>query len=167
MPIMTTDWIEPASFASVPTHSQQEHACMPPLQGYDAQMRIAAPSRVKIRDGSTLTIPICARGILPVIDNPQLPRFVAKDTQTGKVYRGVAFNYVRPKLPNVSVDPREGGPRPPKMALPPGMTVETRFTTDMAGVLHLPATPATYEVYIEAEDVKSNMVTIEVEDGKK
>jgi len=47
------------------------------------------------------------------------------------------------------------------------MTVETRFTTDMAGVLHLPATPATYEVYIEAEDVKSNTVTIEVEDGKK
>ncbi len=81
---------------------------MPPLQGYDAQMRIAAPSRVKIRDGNTLTIPICARGILPVVDNPQLPRFVAKDTRTGKVYRGVAFNYVRPKLPNVSVDPSEG-----------------------------------------------------------
>ncbi|MFF7396283.1 hypothetical protein ACFZAI_07505 [Achromobacter sp. NPDC008082] len=166
MPIMTTDWIEPATFASVPSHSQKEHACMPPLQGYDAQMRIAAPTRVTIRDGSTLTIPVCARGILPVVDNPQLPRFVAVDTRTGKVYRGIAFNYVRPKLPNVSVDPSEGAP-PPKIPLPPGMTVETRFTTDMAGVLHLPATPATYEVYIEAETVKSNTVTIEVEAGKK
>ncbi|MCF7766798.1 MAG: hypothetical protein E2602_11510 [Achromobacter sp.] len=166
MPIMTTDWIEPATFASVPPHSQQEHACMPPLQGYDAQMRIAAPSRVKIRDGNTLTIPICARGILPAVENPQLPRFVAVDTRSGKVYRGVAFDYVRPKLPNVAVDPSKG-PTPPKIALPPGMTVETRFTTDMAGVLHLPATPATYEVYIEAEDVKSNTVTIEVEDGAK
>ena len=83
MPIMTTDWIEPATFASVPSHSQKEHACMPPLQGYDAQMRIAAPTRVTIRDGSTLTIPVCARGILPVVDDPQLPRFVAVDTRTG------------------------------------------------------------------------------------
>mgnify|MGYP001057347684 CR=1 FL=1 len=164
MPIMTTDWIEPATFASVPSHSQQEHACMPPLQGYDAQMRIAAPSRVKIRDGNTLTIPICARGILPAVDNPQLPRFVAVDTRSGKVYRGIAFNYARPKLPNVAVDP-SNGPKPPRIALPPGMTVETRFTTDMAGVLRLPATPATYEVYIEAENVKSNTVTIEVESG--
>lgn len=162
MPIMNTDWIEPATFASVPSHSRAEHACMPPLLGYDAQMRIAAPTRVRVRDGRTLTIPVCARGILPATDTPQLPRFVAVDTRTGKVYRGVAFNYTRPKLPNVSVDPSEGPP-PKKHPLPPGLTVETRFTTDMAGVLHLPATPATYEVYIEAESLKSNTVTIEVE----
>ena len=141
MPIMTTDWIEPATFASVPSHSQKEHACMPPLQGYDAQMRIAAPSRVKIRDGNTLTIPICARGILPVVDNPQLPRFVAVDTRTGKVYpctfadgRPAAF-HVLDGLPDELVVARDRYGRPSQVvgAVISGFMLDSRFYTREQG----------------------------------
>lgn len=162
---MTADWIEPADFASVPLHSTAEHACMPPLQGYDAQLRITAPTKVRIRADHPLAIPVCARGILPAVEDPQKPGFVAKDVKSGKVYRGIAFDYSRPPLENVEVDPTE--PRPfKKVPLPPGLTIETRFSTDMVRTLNLPTRPANYEVYIEVDGIRSNQVNIEVEEAK-
>lgn len=158
-----TDWIEPPSFSEVPLHSTKNHACMPMLQGYDVQMHMVAPTVVRVRNGGVLNIPICARAILPVIENPEQPRFVATNTRTGKVYRGIAFDYKTPPLPGVEVDPIPRKPTPNPIPIPPDMTITTQFTTDLARSVQLPATPGIYEVYLQAEDLKSNTVTIEVQ----
>jgi len=161
---MNTDWTDPPAFATAPIGTVRDHACIPPNRGSDDQLNIAAPARVRPQASGALVIPVCAQGIIPVSQNQKLPRFVAVDTQTKAVYEGVAYEYKRPSPPpGVEVDTLPGS-RPPKgIPISPGISVGTQFSTDLAAQAKLPTTPATYEVYIESNGVRSNTVTIEVQ----
>ncbi len=159
---MTTDWTEPASFATVPIDSMREHACMPANQGYDDQLNIAAPTRVRPQAPGVLVIPVCARGIVPAVQNPALPRIVATDVRTKQVFEGVAFEYKLKPRPGVEVDTIPGSRPPRGQPVTPGMSVGTQFSTDLAARTGLPAEPATYEVYVESNGVRSNTVQVEV-----
>lgn len=161
---MNTDWIDPPAFATAPIGTVRDHACIPPNQGSDDQLNIAAPARVRPQASGALVIPVCAQGIIPVSQNQKLPRFVAVDTLTGKTYEGVAYEYKRRSPPpGVEVD-EIASSRPPKgIPISPGISVGTQFSTDLAAQVGLPKEPAKYEVYIESNGVRSNTVTIEVQ----
>lgn len=165
---MNTDWTDPPAFATAPIGTVRDHACIPPNRGSDDQLNIAAPARVRPQASGALVIPVCAHGIIPVSQNQKLPRFVAVDTQTQAVYEGIAYEYKRPAPPpGVEVDTIPGS-RPPKgIPINPGISVGTQFSTDLAAQAKLPTTPATYEVYIESNGVRSNTVTIEVQAASK
>ncbi|WP_454675424.1 hypothetical protein [Achromobacter pestifer] len=165
-PTMNSDWTDPASFASVQIDSMRDHACMPATQGYDEQLQIAAPARVWLRPPGVLVIPVCARGIVPAVQHPSLPRIVATDLETQKVYDGVAFEYKLPTQPGVEVDTIPSSRPPRGRPVAPGMSVGTQFSTDAAARAKLPAHPATYEVYVEANGLRSNTVKIEVQAAK-
>lgn len=161
---MNTDWIDPPAFATAPIGTVRDHACIPPHQGSDDQLNIAAPARVRPQASGALVIPVCAQGIIPVSQNQKLPRFVAIDTLTGRTYEGVAYEYKRRSPPpGVEVD-EIASSRPPKgIPISPGISVGTQFSTDLAAQVGLPKEPAKYEVYIESNGVRSNTVTIEVQ----
>ncbi|WP_447921877.1 hypothetical protein [Achromobacter aegrifaciens] len=163
---MNTDWIDPPSFATAPIGTVRDHACIPPNQGSDDQLNIAAPARVRPQASGALVIPVCAHGIIPVSQNQKLPRFVAVNTQTQAVYEGVAYEYKPRKRPGVEVDEIPSS-RPPKgIPISPGISVGTQFSTDLAAQVQLPKDPAVYEVYIESNGVRSNTVKIEVQAAK-
>lgn len=163
---MNTDWTDPPSFATAPIGTVRDHACIPPNHGSDDQLNIAAPARVRPQASGALVIPVCAHGIIPVSQNQKLPRFVAVNTQTKAVYEGVAYEYKPASRPGVDVDVIPSS-RPPKgIPISPGISVGTQFSTDLAAQTNLPREPATYEVYIESNGVRSNTVTIEVQAAK-
>lgn len=163
---MNSDWTDPATFASVPINSMRDHACMPANDGYDEQLHLAAPARVWPQAPGVLVIPVCARGIVPAVQHPALPRIVATDLETRKVYEGVAFEYKLPTRPGVEVDTIASSRPPRGQPVAPGMSVGTQFSADLAARAGLPANPATYEVYVEANGLRSNTVKVEVQAAK-
>lgn len=159
---MTTDWIEPALFANAPVGTERDHPCLPATDGYAAQVRIAAPKRVSLRDDGVFSVPVCMRGIIPVSQGMAPAMIYARDTATGKLYEGVA--YVRPapgQGPNFHADIIPGS-RPKPGPIPPGVRVGHQFTTDLAARVGLPRQSASYEVYIVAGGIQSESVTVAV-----
>ncbi|WYX18194.1 hypothetical protein WJ973_18355 [Achromobacter xylosoxidans] len=54
---MNTDWIDPPAFATAPIGTVRDHACIPPNQGSDDQLNIAAPARVRPQASGALGDP--------------------------------------------------------------------------------------------------------------
>lgn len=159
---MTTDWIEPPLFATAPLDTEQDHACIPATDGYDAQVHIAAPKRVQPRADGVFSIPVCMRGIIPVSQGMAPPTIYARDTATGKRYEGIAYIRQLPgQGPHIHADIIPNS-RPKPGPIPPGVRTAQQFTTDLAARAKLPRQSATYEVYIIAGGVQSESATVEV-----
>ncbi|MCY1518054.1 hypothetical protein D9M68_527600 [compost metagenome] len=160
---MTTDWIDPPAFATAPVGTTREHACMPANRAdSDPQLHLAGPRRVTLQAADKLVVPVCARGIIPVTTNMPPPAVVATDKATGKVYRGIAYQRKRPQPRGMDIDIAPGSVPPRDTPIEPGVSVGTQFSTDVAAAAGLPKQEAVYEVYVEANGLRSNAVTIEV-----
>lgn len=159
---MRTDWITPASFADAPVGTNDEHACLPPRHGYDAQVNIAAPTRVTPRSDGTLVVPVCMRGLVPVSMGMDPPTVHARDVATGKEYSGVAYVHPAPGErygAHADIIPSS---RPKPQPIPEGTRVGQQFTTDLVRNAGIPREPAVYEVHILAGGMKSEVVKVEV-----
>jgi hypothetical protein len=128
----------------------------------DPQLHLAGPRRVTLQAAGKLVVPVCARGIIPVTTNMPPPAIVATDKATGKVYRGIAYQRKRPQPRGMDIDIAPGSVPPRDTPIEPGVSVGTQFSTDVAAAAGLPKQEAVYEVYVEANGLRSNAVTIEV-----
>jgi hypothetical protein len=167
-PPMTTDWIDPPAFATAPVGTTREHACMPANRDdSEPQLHLAGPSRVSLRAADKLVVPVCARGIIPVSTNMPPPAVVATDKATGKIYRGIAYQRKRPQPRGMDVDIAPGSVPPRDTPIDAGVSVGTQFSTDVAAAAGLPQREAVYEVYVEANGLRSNAVTIEIQAARQ
>lgn len=159
---MRTDWITPASFADAPIGTNDEHPCLPARHGYEAQVHIAAPTRVTPRADGTLVVPVCMRGLVPVSMGMAPPTVHARDIATGKEYSGVAYVHPAPGErygAHADIIPSS---RPKPQPIPAGTRVGQQFTTDLVRNAGIPREPAVYEVHILAGGLKSDVVRVEV-----
>jgi hypothetical protein len=144
------------------------NACSPrPADASFKGILINAPSEVSYKKGQRIgrrgvfaRVPVCGYYRLGVPSPPrgvtilEAMNLVAVDVDTGQRYAG----------PMMDPDPSEPPParEPLPKALVANITVSGYFNPNLAEYVALPAKPATYEVHVELDNMKSNVVKIKL-----
>lgn len=162
--------VEDKMFDDVPLGSNEPTPCSPepPDPSFEGIL-INAPSRVSFEEGETVgrreafaRIPICGFYRLSPPSPPKYPTIqegmvlVAVNTETGERYSGTL------------ADPDPVAP-PPDTEPPPAdvladIVVSGYFNPNLADYVPLPAEEAIYDVHVELDEMKSNVVRITVEE---
>lgn len=161
---------EPEAFNHIDIGESGANECSPVIEDDDFRgFLIAAPERVTFERGETTEpfgtfadVPICISYALDVPAEPlerpfdHLIELVARDVETGEVYRGAMIT------PDNDVPPPASAPpRPEDLA---GLVVAGELSPNLLRYVELPAASATYQVHVEFNRgrMHSNAVTVEL-----
>jgi hypothetical protein len=155
-------------FEKIQVGELSPNACSP--QPTDAAFKgilINAPSEVSYKKGQRIgrrgvfaRVPVCGYYRLGVPSPPrrgtilEAMTLVAVDVDTGRRYAGPMMD------PDPSVPPPAREPLP--KAVVANITVSGYFNPNLAEYAPLPAKPATYEVHVELDNMKSNVMKIKL-----
>lgn len=153
-------------FAQVKINVNDRNPCSPakPVGGWHGVL-INAPRQVRFKpgkaaDGAFATIPICGTYSLDLgKDSPEEPlTLYAFDKETGHLYAGEV----------IEADRSPKAPLPPDLAAAsvprkvPGQFMGGYFNPNLAEHARLPQRAAVYDVYVQMNGLKSNVVSVEL-----